>query len=112
MTFEEHLREFLDGSVDAAEARDLAIAAVAGDLRQIKLGIAERLWMARQLGAGNTKVSAAHLGAARVLKSRYEAARTEHDRLNGVPVSRPELHVIPGGQPGTSSTPDTSGGIA
>ena len=80
MTFEEHLREFLDGSVDAAEARDLAIAAVAGDLRQIKLEIAARLWMARQLGAGNTTVSEAHLAAARGLKAPYEAHGEERRR--------------------------------
>lgn len=112
MKLEEHLREFLDGSIDAAEARELAVAAVAGNLRQIKLGIAERLWLARQPGTDDAKASAAHLGAARSLKLRYDAARAEYDRLNGLPVSGPELHVVEGGHPDMPGTPGTSGGVA
>lgn len=105
MKFEQHLREFLDDSVDDAEARDLAVVAVAGNLRQIKLGIAERLWLARQTGADDAKASAAHLGAARLLKLRYDAARTEYDRLSSGPDSGPDLLVVEGGQPDTSGTP-------
>ena len=109
MRFEEHLREFLDGSVDDAEARDLSVAAVAGNLRQIKLGIAERLWLARQIGVEDAKASAAHLDAARSLKLRYDAARAEYDRLSGGPVGGPDLHVVEGGHP---DVPGTPGGAA
>jgi len=107
MKFEEHLREFLDNTVQDAEARELAVAAVAGNLRQIKLGIAERLWLARQLGAEDAAASATALGVARLLKARYGVAYAEYGRLTGVtPVDqarRPELQVIEGGRPDTPS---------
>ena len=112
MKYEEHLREFLGGSIDAAEARELAMAAVAGNLRQIKLGIAERLWLARQLGADDVKASATHLDAARSLKLRFDAARAEHDRLSAVPGGGTDLHIAEGGQPDISGAPETPGGAA
>ncbi|MCH8817794.1 MAG: hypothetical protein IIC92_08710 [Chloroflexi bacterium] len=102
MKYEEHLREFLGGSIDAAEARELAMAAVAGNLRQIKLGIAERLWLARQLGADDVTASATHL----------DAARAEHDRLSAVVGGGTDLHIVEGGQPDISGAPETPGGAA
>ncbi len=112
MKFEDHLREFLDNTIDDAEARELAVAAVAGSLRQIKLGVAERLWQARQLGADDPKSSAAALGVARLLKVRYDAAHGEYDRLAGVPRVHPEglgLQVIGGGR---SDSPEATGTMA
>lgn len=112
MKYEEHLREFLGGSVDDAEARELAVAAIAGNMRQIKLGIAERLWLARQTGVDDAKASASHLGAARLLKLRYDAALTEYERLNAVPAGGPDLHVVEGGRPDASGALETPGGVA
>lgn len=103
MKFEDHLRKFLGDSVDDAEARRLAIAAVAGSLRQLKLGIAERLWQARQLGPEDAGSSAAVLGAARALKARYDIAMSEYERLTGVSADHPELQLIEGGR---SDVPD------
>lgn len=107
MNFEQHLREFLGNSIDDVEARQLAVAAVAGSLRQLKLGVAERLWQARQLGPDDAASSAAALGVARALKARYDAAITEYERLAGVSPDTPDLQLIEGGRsddPGPTAT--------
>ncbi len=84
MQFDEHLRLFLDGAADEAEARDLALAAVSRNVRQLKLAIAERLWLARQLSTqGDATASSEHLNGARVLKERCDLAVAEYDRLAG-----------------------------
>ena len=100
MKFEDHVREFLDNSIDDAEARQLAVVAVAESLRQLKLGIAERLWQARQLGPDDAGSSSAALGAARALKVRFDAAVAEYQRLTGVSAERPDLQLLEGGRPG------------
>ncbi|MDP6823861.1 MAG: hypothetical protein QF554_11295 [Dehalococcoidia bacterium] len=113
MKFEHHLREFLDNSIDDAEACELAIGAITGNLRQIKLDVAARLWGARQLGADDAKASAAALGMARLLKSRYEFARAEYDRLTGLPspeqTGQTDLHVIAGGRPDLEAVREAPG---
>jgi hypothetical protein len=98
MKFEDHLKEFLDNSIDDEEARQLAITAVASSIRQLKLGVAERLWHARQLGTEDVTASAVALGTARSIKRRFDVAMCEYQRLIGAPSEVAELHVIPGGR--------------
>ncbi|MDA1256931.1 MAG: hypothetical protein O3C10_03695 [Chloroflexi bacterium] len=104
MKFDEHVRAFLDGSIDPDEARVLATAAVASNIRQLKMSIAECLWLARQVaadGGDGAAPSVKQLQTARTLKTRYDGALAEFRRLRGEGDDDGEgagLHLIAGGR--------------
>ena len=82
MEFIENLREFLGQTVGEAEARVIAGAVVAANIRGLKPAIAERVWQARQRSAaGDQDGAAGELAEARRLKARYDNALDEYRRL-------------------------------
>lgn len=101
MEFREHLGQFLGDAADPAEVRDLALATVSKHVRRLKLAIAERLWLARELsGQDEVAASTAQLNAARILKARCDAAIAEHGRLSadsiGAPgPAGPDFRIVP-----------------
>ena len=79
MNFTEHLRQFFDEEVADDELNNLAVHAIANDVRRLKPAISEAVWDSRQqaalVGGGNQAV--ARLNDARQLHSMYAAALDE-----------------------------------
>ena len=84
MQFTSHVREFIGGTVDATEARDLAKAVIADSIRSHKVAITKMLWLAREASrAGDPSLSTRHMDAARALKRAYECAFREYEVAAG-----------------------------
>ncbi len=81
----DHMRQFLDESVDEQELRTLALSAIAASVRRLKQSIAASVWEARQLAAAHDPGAAAHLDRARRLKNSYDAAIDEYRRIGSFP---------------------------
>ena len=82
MQYVEQLKVFLGAGVDDEELRATARAAVAADVRELKVAIAGRVWKARQRSAaGDQPAAAALLAHARQLQGEYEAALAEFATL-------------------------------
>ena len=78
----DHLATFYGDSVEQSELRNLALAAVASSIRQLKLAIAERVWQARLLAGAEGNESQVALADAKVLRERYLLALREHESLS------------------------------
>jgi len=80
--FMEHLDLLLGGTAGKAELRQIAMTAVAGSARELKLAIAEAVWEARSLAAENRQAeSARRMSDVRRLRDRYRASLEEYGRL-------------------------------
>ncbi|MEX0763227.1 MAG: hypothetical protein WD208_03145 [Dehalococcoidia bacterium] len=84
MGYLDHMRQFLDESVDEQELRTLALSAIAGSVRRLKQSIAVSVWEARQLAAAQDAGAAAHLDRARRLKDSYDAAMDEYRQIRSL----------------------------
>lgn len=86
MKFIEHLRQFFGEEVTETELSDLAIHAIATDVRRLKPAISQAVWDARQqstLGAQSGATS--RLDDARQLREMYDAAIEEFRQITELP---------------------------
>ena len=82
MEFMEHLDLLLGGTVGKVELRGIAMRAVAGSARELKLAIAEAAWQARSLAAEDRQAeSVRRMSDVRRLRDRYRASLEEYGRL-------------------------------
>ena len=85
MDFKEHLGQLLGDTVGEGELRRIAMVAVAGGIKDLKLAIAEAAWQARSLAAaGRQAESARRMREVRLLRDRYRASLEEYGRLASV----------------------------
>lgn len=96
MKFVEHLGQFFGESVEPQELKALAMAAIAGEVRRLKLAIAAQVWRSRQCSGDAPEESAASLQAARELMARYQAALTEYGDVAGLDAA--ETVSLPGSE--------------
>jgi NAD(P)H-hydrate repair Nnr-like enzyme with NAD(P)H-hydrate epimerase domain len=83
MNFTEHLRQFFSDEVADDELKQLAVHAIANDVRKLKPAISQAVWEARQQSALGTGVNngADGLSDARQLHGMYLAALDEFTQI-------------------------------
>ncbi len=86
MKFTEHLRQFFGEEVAEAELADLAVHAIATDVRRLKPAISQAVWDARQQSTlGEQSGATSRLDDARQLREMYDSAIEEFRQITELP---------------------------
>jgi hypothetical protein len=91
MNFVEHLRQFFGDEVADDELKNLAVHAIANDVRKLKPAISQAVWDSRQRSAmaGGDSHGVEQLNQARALHSMYCKALEEFSQITELQKQQP-----------------------